>query len=194
MHPIELLGRLAADRGDAEHLISSVFLANYGASLAGFPETIAAKAGPDGRFVCAAGLRFAGDGFFSECYLDGAVEEIIVAQSGQFVARERIFEVSSLASRDPGLTLRFIGDIVRYGQQNGFEWCFFTLTRRLARMLTRMGLAPLMLAPADRQRMAGFQRWGSYYDHEPAVFALANPGAVRPVILPRPEAGHALSL
>jgi hypothetical protein len=194
MDSIAILGRYDAGRPAAERLITNVFRVRYGAMVSEFPETIAAKMDKNGLFVCAAGLRFASNGFFSERYLDEPVERAINRLSGDRPSRDRIFEVSSLASREPGLTVSFIFDIVLYGQNKGFEWSFFTLTRRLLQMLTRIGISPYFLGNADRRRVPHFQTWGSYYEQKPAVFALPNPKKVDPVLIQQSETTHALSL
>jgi hypothetical protein len=124
--------------------------------------------------ACAAGLRTPQDGFFSESYLDAPVEEVLGEVRGGTVSRDEIFEVSTLASRAPHATTDFIDDIIRFGEASGFAWSFFTLTRRLWLMVNRLGLAPTYLADADHRRITGFERWGSYYEHQPKVYAVCN--------------------
>ena len=39
-------------------------------------------------------------------------------------------EVSSLASRTPAISVRFMTGLVLYGEELGFDWGFFTATSR----------------------------------------------------------------
>jgi len=194
MDSISIFGRSDAGRPAAEHLIASVFRVRYGATVSEFPETLVARTDQQGQLVCAAGLRFASEGFFSERYLDEPVESAIGRLSGNATPRHRVFEVTSLASREVGHTAPFIFDIVHYGQSNGFDWSFFTLTGRLSQMLVRIGFAPHWLANADKRRVPNFKSWGTYYEQKPAVFALPNPEKTNDIRDERQEGNHALSL
>ena len=130
----------------------------------------------DGRDepVCAAGLRFLDDGFFSERYLDNPIEDVVSAISARTVNRSAIFEVTTLASRAPLATAEFIAEIGTFGEKAGFEWSFFTLTRRLHRMVSRLGIPVTFLGEADRGRIADSERWGTYYACQPKVYAVAG--------------------
>jgi hypothetical protein len=126
-----------------------------------------------GDIVCAAGLRSARDGFFSESYLFAPVERVLSEAAAWRVERGDVLEVSTLASRAPRATVHFFGDIVDFGLENGFSWSFFTLTYRLRRMVDRLGLTPICLGDADRRRIANYARWGRYYEAEPKVYAVS---------------------
>jgi hypothetical protein len=125
-------------------------------------------------------LRTQRDGFFSETYLDASIEEVLSAHCSSAVSRSEIFEVTALASRDPRATASFIADIVAFGDASDFAWSFFTLTRRLGLLVRRLGLAPTHLADADHRRIDDVASWGSYYAHQPKVYAVANPNLARP--------------
>ena len=116
-----------------------------------------------GQLLCAAGLRFAADGFFSECYLDAPVDEVLSACGLLPVRREKIFEVTSLASRAPHMVGSFLRKIIACGEAAGFEWAFFTATAPLKALLERIGLPLMPLADADRSRVANPDAWGTYY-------------------------------
>jgi len=49
-----------------------------------------------------------------------------------------------------------------FGEKAGFEWSFFTLTRRLHLMVSRLGIAPTLLGEGDSRRIADSERWGTY--------------------------------
>jgi Thermostable hemolysin len=161
-------------RHAAEEFIKKIYAARYGARLETFPSRIIALLDNRDEILCAAGLRFSDDGFFSECYLDTPIEDAVSAISARTVNRRAIFEVTTLASRAPLATAEFIAEIGAFGERAGFEWSFFTLTRRLHLMVARLGIALTHLGEADRRRIADSERWGTYYAAQPKVFAVAN--------------------
>ena len=158
-------------RGKAEQFIREVYEEEYGAQLSAFPHRLLVKIGQQGEILCAAGLRTSAEGFFSERYLDTTVETALAGVRGRPVARERIFETSTFASRSPRAVPLFVGQIIDWGEASGFEWGFFTITRRLSTLLDRLGLDLAPLGRADPARIENAGAWGSYYDQEPAVFA-----------------------
>ena len=161
-------------RRSAEAFIRNTYAACYGARLETFPSRIIALLDHGGEILCAAGLRFLDDGFFSENYLDVPIEEVVSAISARPVNRGAIFEVTTLASRAPLATAEFISEIGAFGEKAGFEWSFFTLTRRLHLMVRRLGIALTCLGEADRRRIADSDRWGTYYACKPKVYAVAS--------------------
>jgi hypothetical protein len=127
------------------------------------------------EIACAAGVRLQDDGFFSERYLDSPIEQALGVASQRAIARAEIFEVTTFASRAPRATAGFIESVGRFGEANGFLWSFFTLTRRLHRLVERLGHPLTLLADADYRRIPDHERWGTYYASEPKVFAIASP-------------------
>src|ERR1700692_4891093 len=163
-----------ARRRSAEEFIKDTYAARYGARLEAFPSRIIALSDNHGEIVCAAGLRFLEDGFFSERYLDAPIEDVVSAMSRSAVTRSAIFEVTTLASRAPLATAEFITEIGNFGEKAGFDWSFFTLTRRLHLVVSRLGIAATFLGEADRGRIADSERWGTYYACQPRVYAVAS--------------------
>jgi hypothetical protein len=161
-------------RRSAEEFIKNTYATRYGARLETFPSRIIALLDHRDEILCAAGLRFLEDGFFSECYLDTPIEDVVSATSARAVNRSAIFEVTTLASCAPRATAEFIAAIGNFGEKAGFEWSFFTLTRRLHLMVSRLGIVPTLIAEADRRRIADSERWGSYYACQPKVYAVAS--------------------
>lgn len=174
---ILVLSQRHSRRAEIEHFIVDVYRRHYGASVPAFPAILLALLGRDGNCQCASGLRFANTGFFSECYLDRPIEELLAQASGVRVYRERIFEVSGLASRAPQRSAQFLRYIVSYGETAGFDWAFFTATERLRDLLAALGLPILMLSAADRDRAQSPNSWGSYYDRAPMVCAVSRHAA-----------------
>ena len=163
-----------ARRRSAEQFIKETYAARYGARLGTFPFRIIALLDNRGEPLCAAGLRFVDDGFFSERYLDAPIEEVVSRLSMRAVNRSAIFEVTALASRAPLAAAEFIAEIGTFGEMAGFEWSFFTLTRRLHLMVGRLGIAPTFLAEADSRCIADSERWGTYYACQPKVYAVPS--------------------
>jgi hypothetical protein len=174
MRKTALLTNDDARRRSAEEFIRSTYAARYGARLEAFPSRIFALLDHRDEVLCAAGLRFFDNGFFSESYLDTPIEDVVSAISARAVNRNAIFEVTTLASRAPRATAEFIAEIGTFGEKAGFEWSFFTLTRRLHLMVRRLGIALTCLGEADRRRIADAERWGTYYDCQPNVYAVAS--------------------
>jgi hypothetical protein len=159
-------------RPATERLIAEVYALHYAARITAFPATLVAMVSSRDDLLCAAGLRFAADGFFSECYLDAPVNEVLSALWCETVGRERIFEVTSLASRSPHIVGSFLRKIIAWGKVAGFEWAFFTATTPLKGLLERIGLPLMPLAVADRARVAHPDDWGTYYELSPTVCAV----------------------
>ena len=144
-------------RRSAEEFIKNTYAARYGARLETFPSRIVALLDHRDEILCAAGLRFLDDGFFSESYLDSPIEDVvsaILARAGQ--QPERNLSVTTLASRAPLATAEFISEITTFGERAGFEWSFFTLTRRLHLMVRRLGIALTCLGEAEAGASRGF--------------------------------------
>jgi Thermostable hemolysin len=161
-------------RRSAEEFIKSTYAARYGARLETFPSKIITLLDHRDEILCAAGLRFLDDGFFSERYLDTPIEDVVSAISARAVNRSAIFEVTTLASRAPLATAEFIAEIGAFGEKAGFEWSFFTLTSRLQLLVSRLGITLTLLGEADRRRIADSERWGTYYASQPKVYAVAS--------------------
>jgi hypothetical protein len=161
-------------RRSAVEFIRNTYAARYGARVETFPSRIFALFDHRDEVLCAAGLRFFDDGFFSESYLDTPIEAVVSAISARAVNRNAIFEVTTLASRAPLATAEFIAEIGTFGEKAGFEWSFFTLTRRLHLLVGRLGIPLTYLGEADRRRIADSERWGTYYDCQPKVYAVAS--------------------
>ncbi|MBS0242695.1 MAG: thermostable hemolysin [Proteobacteria bacterium] len=158
-------------RPSVETFISDIYVQNYDANLKQFSPTLVALLDGD-AVVCAASLRFAVDGFFSEHYLDEPIERTLSRLSKAASDREKIFEVGTLASAAPIEAPRFIRQIVSLGVAADFDWAVFTATRRLRRLLGLIGLPLLQLADARRSCVPAAQDWGTYYATDPEVLAV----------------------
>jgi hypothetical protein len=158
-------------RSKAERFVKEIYHREYGATLDGFPARMMAILDERGDILCAAGLRSCDDGFFSERYLDSPIEAALGRLRGEVVRRDRVFEISTFASRSPHSVPCFIGRVIEYGEDAGFEWGFFTLTNRLSLLLNRIGLELSPLGSATSARIDAPSSWGSYYETDPKVCA-----------------------
>ncbi len=180
-----------AERSDVEAFIQNVYQRQYGARIQAFASRLICRFSPRGDLLCAAGLRLAGDGFFSEQYLGAPIEALLTAREGRAVRREEVLEVTTLAGRSPRDIRPFVDDIIGFGADHGIGWGFFTLTHRLSLLLAHRGLAPIPLAEADAGRLADAATWGRYYATSPKVYAVRGAPLLRSRVPASREAGHA---
>jgi hypothetical protein len=159
-------------RWQVEECISAVYERAFGARNLVFPRRLIALLDDGGRPLCAAGLRTAAEGFFSEIYLDSPIEQVLQRQFGKPVARGRVFEVTTLASRTAEISPLFIRQLVLLGNTAGFDWSFFTATARLRQLLRQLGLPIAGIKTAESARLPDADRWGTYYGHAPVVCAV----------------------
>ncbi|KRS15675.1 thermostable hemolysin [Roseovarius indicus] len=170
----DFLTEQSPGRAAAERHIQDVYREVYGARITGFAPRLVTVRGPDGQILCAAGLRTASDGFFSDAYLDGGFTRHLRGPDGQPVPAAQIMEVVSLASITPFPVLAMLDVMVDWGRARGMTCGVFTATTKLRRLLERTGLDYSTLAPADPARVAAPDSWGSYYAHDPWVCACAD--------------------
>ena len=89
-----------------ESHVREVYGRTHGAVVRNFPRLMVADVDANGQIHCAAGLRRAGDGFFSECYVDMPLE----------------IELSRLTGHSVGRTLtldRLLGNVCKVLGSNG---------------------------------------------------------------------------
>ena len=168
---LKILDQFDELRPTAEQAIRAIFDREHGATLHDFPPTLAAWLDGD-EILATASLRFAKDGFFSECYLDMPVERLIERKAGIAVKRSEIVEVGSLAAPRPGATLGLVEAIIDACYEGGCRWAFFTATARLRALLRRSGVVQIELAPALPERVPAPETWGQYYLADPRVVAV----------------------
>jgi len=156
-----------------EVTIRSAFRRGHGARLASLPQWLVANTDADG-VICAASLRFAEDGFFSERYLDQPIEELIARYTGMPTDRAALAEVGGLAAGRPGEVRDMVCGIVKFLQARGTGWAVFTATAKLRTYLRRIGIPLLDLAPADPARIEAVETWGRYYEQDPRVVAVGS--------------------
>ncbi|MEQ9490559.1 MAG: thermostable hemolysin [Alphaproteobacteria bacterium] len=165
------------DRQAVETMIRAVYFNRYGAWIDLFPDRLAAAFDSERNPVCAAGLRDAVTGFFSEAYINDPVEHAIAGVSGYQPDRDSVLEVTTLAGIRSGYVLQLLGFIMTDATRRGMTWGLFTATQQLRLILKRIRAPIFELAAADSARIANAALWGSYYTTDPRVCAIAGPAS-----------------
>lgn len=178
-------------RERVEQHVRQLYERAHGAIVRTFPNLMVADLDAAAVVRCAAGLRQAADGFFSECYVERTLEDALSALARQPVGRDRIIEVTSLASLNVCALVRLIRHIVAYARDRGIDWAVFTITWRLKELLCRMNLPLVVLCPAERARVERPDDWGRYYESSPVVTVLrdSRQAAIGPPPRGRPMPG-----
>ena len=177
---LRVINRCDPLRADVEDYVRRVFARQYAATVRDLPERLVAVLGPGDAPLCAAGIRTAEDGFFSEFYLRSPVESVLGQVCGTAVQRSQIIEVTSLASERPGHAFMLLDYVTRLGRADGRTWGVFTATEKMRRCLGRVGFAIATLASAEAEAVPNRQDWGRYYEANPVVCALHD-GCERPI-------------
>jgi len=170
---VQLLPRSHSLRPNAEYLARAVYRNYYGAIISNFPSQLVGVIGVDNTVLCVAGLRTAASNFFSEQYLSLPIETALSAAVREPVMRDQIMEVTTLAGAHPGYANTLVNFILAHAAEQGFRWGLFTATRQLRAMFRRRGLMLIELAVARSECLVDSESWGSYYDSDPIVCAMA---------------------
>ncbi|MDZ4095278.1 MAG: thermostable hemolysin [Paracoccaceae bacterium] len=160
----------------------SVYRDTYGADLRSFAPLLVAARNCDGQIVCVAGIRTAADGFFSDTYLGGALDQALSLLGQGQIVLDSVIEVVSLASTSPFPVLPVLDAIIGWGRARGMGWGLFTATAPLRRLLRRAGLPYTELCAARPEALPGAESWGSYYQRDPWV-CLTDGQSPRPATL-----------
>ena len=168
-----MVSRRDRRRPAVESLIRQLYWTRYRA-VPSFASIIVAELDQTGAVECAAGIRFGDEPFFSECYLDCPIEELLRARLGQAVWRDQMVEVCHLASNKPGRSLSFVKKIIDLLRSMDSEWAIFTAIKPLRNLLQRNQLAMLELAVAEKRRVTDPDNWGSYFEHDPRIMAVCH--------------------
>lgn len=153
-------------RRTVEDGIISAYARSFGASISAFPDRLLCILDEAGIPSCAAGLRHAEDGFFSDFYMDRPLIKLL--NPGPIV------EVGPLAALQPGTSWMLVSQIISLCLKAGAEWAVFTATKELRQLLTHRALPFIGLSPANRERVPEPGIWGDYYQHDPWVCAVAR--------------------
>ena len=172
---VEVYGRETPGRNRVQDFVKGIYADRYGANITVFAPVLLALHDDQGALVAAVGYRCAAlEPLFLERYLDGPVEQALLGADAPSSARRGMAEVAHLVALKPGEGRRMMAELGRWLGQQGVHWVVSTVTRELRHLFLRMGIAPLALGVADPERLGERARdWGSYYEHEPVVLAVA---------------------
>ena len=185
---IEFLKGDCPGRKEAQDHIKGVYSHVYGAEVTAFAPLLVVAKRVDGEILCAAGIRIAKDGFFSDTYLNTDFSTALQHAAHIDVPAQKIMEVVSLASTTPFPVLPMLDKIIEWGRENGMTCGVFTATTSLRRLLKRTSLNYVELASADISRLSNPTAWGSYYDTDPKVCAFSEALSQSVVLSPRARA------
>ena len=174
LHPLtcERFDTGSVGRDAIQQFIADSFSTHYDAQVSAFyPQLIGI--GTAHERVAAAGWRSAAAGpLFCEQYLDAPVETLTGTCFETGCRRTDIVEVGNLTLREPGQARLVISIVTALQYRAGYHWVLFTAVSPLFNAFRRLGLQPVVLAPADPGRLAdGGRSWGRYFDQSPRVCA-----------------------
>ncbi len=185
---IEFLSGDCPGRKEAQDHIKGVYRNVYGAEVTAFAPLLVVAKRVDGEILCAAGIRTAKDGFFSDTYLKTDFSTVLQQVAHIDVPVGEIMEVVSLASTTPFPVLPMLDKMIEWGRENGMTCGVFTATNPLRRLLKRTSLSYVELASADVSQVSNPKTWGSYYDTDPKVCAFSEALSQPVVLSPRARA------
>lgn len=141
----------------------------------------------NGKVACATSIRCHDETFFSQQYLDISIDELLSRRTGLHVTPRAILEVGGLACNSPFSAYPTLRAVFEWGRERGIGWGLFTATTEVRRLIQRARIRPLMLAPAQANRVQNSDQWGDYYDHDPWVCAFRDPVQPTDASMPRAE-------
>ena len=163
----------APDRAELEAFVGGAFKRRHDATVATFMPTLLSFRDGAGQLRGVVGLRGAlPRPLYLEQYLEHPVESAIAAATGRTIRREQVVEVGNLAGANCRAAVRMVALLPGYLLSLDYRWIVFTATGPMRSILQGFGAPLVELARADATRVAsGPDRWGSYYDTDPRVFA-----------------------
>ena len=162
-------------RQHVEEAISAIAKNKFGADIRSIlPPLLTALFDDENKVQCALGLRFSGDGFSYERFLDLPIEQVLTEKYAEPIRREQIVEIGSLGGIRPGLAMRLFDESRRFiVEERGIRVAVFIAIRRLRPYLQRAGYRAIDLVqpPCDRAGILPTQ-YGSYFTCDPWLMAL----------------------
>lgn len=162
----------AATRPLYARFIAQRFAEAYGAQIHHFLPRLFGLHEASGRLIAAFGLNDAAQGsLFVQHYFNAPVLDVVRSRVGHALAPTQLVEIGNLAGATPGALRQLIPVLTRFLDDQGYAWLLFTGAARLRNGFQRLGLPLQVLAQATDSCLpqAERARWGSYYDHAPAV-------------------------
>jgi len=165
------------ERASLQRFIAATYRRNYGAHIEHYARQLVGLRHPGGGWSAGLGYTLPrAEALFVEHYLDRPVEVEIASRIGITVGRDQVVEVGNLAATTPGAARRLIVGMTVLLHRLGRTWVVFTATRSLLNSFSRLQIAPIVLAPADPDRLPDRgTNWGSYYRSLPQVMTANIP-------------------
>lgn len=155
---------------DVQAFIASTFARHYNATIEKYCDHLLCIRDAADLPCAAAGYNLAEDGpLFLEQYLDVQLEMHVSQHLGMDILRTEIAEVGNLAARSAGGARMLIELLTQHLYEEGRRWVTFTATRSLINSFHKLGLSPVILAPALPERVSNPAAWGTYYLQKPFV-------------------------
>lgn len=160
-------------RVHCEDFVQQRFKAIYAAEIYHFMPIFLAAFDSEMQCQAVVGLRLASThDLFLEQYLDKSIELIINEKTGRIFIRDQVVEVGNLSGLHHGSARLIIIFLTWLLAENHYKWVSFTGHHQLVNSFKKLGLSLLDLQDANPERLNdGYEHWGSYYSHEPHVFA-----------------------
>ena len=159
-------------RLEAEHFICERYWFSFNACITQLPENILAVYQND-LLVAACGVQLAEQRIlFSEQYMTQPLGNYSILGK-RMPSRQEVAEVGSMATLGRRYLPDLVEAIVLALRDLRRTVVLFTATRGLAHFLERRGIVLQKLALAERGKLQvdTNTEWGSYYAHQPSVFA-----------------------
>jgi hypothetical protein len=115
-----------------------------------------------GTVQASLGVWRAGDGLFSEHYLDAPAEEVLSARLATPIVRDSVWEVGSLAALEPHAAIGLVRACPVPLWWLGVRWVLVTVTPMAAAVIRRAGVELTPLAQARSSRVPTPEAWGGY--------------------------------
>lgn len=173
------------ERQAAQDHIRAIYGEAFDANVTRFAPLLVTVRNAQGDILCAAGIRTAKDGFFSDTYLGRDFSTALLAKTGTTVPLNEVMEVVSLASTTPFPVLPMLDAMVAWGREQGMTCGVFTATAALRRLLKRTGLGFTPLCAANPANVDDAESWGRYYETDPWVCAFSEAVSLPVTLNPR---------
>lgn len=164
----------AKGRGRVEAFLSSGFKKAFSAKTSNFMPLILETSDNKNNITACVGIRRLEDELaFLECYLDTSIEIFLEHKFNEIIERNKIIELGSIVSSEPGAGGWLIIAMAAWLKGAGYEWAVLTATNDLKKAIGKLGIELIDLVPAKSTALSveELAKWGSYYDHDPVVYA-----------------------
>lgn len=165
------------ERPELEAFIQQMFHKVHGANITHFMPKLLSLRDSENTLRAVCGLRHAeNEALFLEHYLDTPIEQVLSAQVGHHVARDEILEIGNLAVLEPACIRSLLASVSVYLHGTDTKWAVFTGITTLRNALRKLHMPVQTLGEATLTRLpqADQAHWGSYYDQQPHIMAIAR--------------------